>query len=89
MDDNHLAPTARSAALRLTIAICGGAMLGGSLAALLGLVAISLGYSETIPRIAIWAVIGAILGALQAGSHVGLHLHREWCEATIPHDHEH
>ena len=34
-------------------------------------------------------IIGAVLGAIQAGSHVGLLLHREWCEATIPHDHKH
>ena len=87
--DDPPAPTVRLASIRLTVAICGGAMLGGSLAALLGLVAVSLGYAQTVPRIAIWAAIGAVLGAIQAGSHVGLLLHREWCEATIPHDHDH
>lgn len=88
MDDLH-EPTVRMASIRLTVAICGGAMLGSSLATLLGLVAVSLGYAETVPRIAIWAAIGAVLGAIQAGTHVGLLLHREWCEATIPHDHDH
>lgn len=82
-------PSLRMATTRLTIAIFGGALLGGSLAGLLGMIATNSGVQVSIPRVSIWMAIGAVFGAIQAGSHVGLQLHREWCEATIPHDHDH
>ena len=82
-------PTLRSASIRLTIAIVGGALLGGLLVGLLGLIADSFELKVTLPSTWVWTTVGAIWGAIQAASHVGLHLHREWCEATIPHDHNH
>jgi hypothetical protein len=79
----------RAAAIRVTIAVIGGALLFGSLAGLIALVAFSFGAGITKSSLAIWAAIGAACGAIQAGSHVGLHLHREWLEANNPHEHEH
>jgi hypothetical protein len=76
----------RHGVVRLTVAICGGALLGGSLAALIGLLAMAYG-AEWSPRgLAIWFGVGALCGAVQGGTHVGLHLHREWLERTQPHD---
>jgi hypothetical protein len=78
----------RAAAIRVTIAVIGGALLGGSLAGLIALVAMSCGADIGTNALAVWAGIGAACGAIQAGSHVGLHLHREWLEANNPHDHD-
>ena len=87
MDDAK--PTLRSASVRLMIAIVGGALLGGVLAGMLGLISARFEFEVTLPSAWVWATVGATWGAIQAVSHVGLHLHREWCEATIPHDHDH
>ena len=85
---DNAGPTFQSGAFRLTIAICGGALLGGSLVALLRLLATTFGYPASVEAMIQWAAIGAGCGAIQAATHIGLHLHREWLDAKFPHDHD-
>jgi hypothetical protein len=82
-------PIDRHGVVRLTVAICGGALLGGTLAALVGLLAMTYGANGSPRGLAIWFGVGALCGAIQGGTHVALHLHREWLERTHEHDHSH